>query len=283
MKNQIEKGKQYYKSIQIPKELDEMVNKTINKSVEEQNKKHNLRKKITTIAATFALCGSFILSVNLNQSFAEGVSEIPVIGQLAKLVTFVDYEVETEALHGNVKIPSIEGVGSKEFEEKINKQINEKMNDYLEEAKIREEEYKKAYLETGGKIEEYNPIEVTIDYELKSASDKYLSFIVYGYDTLASAYAEFNYYNLDVENMQTLSLEDILGGNYIENCNKQVIEQIEEMKKNAENSFFEDDMGFTSIRPDMNFYINESDKVVLVFDKYEIAPGYMGSLEFVIE
>ena len=32
-----------------------------------------------------------------------------------------------------------------------------------------------------------------------------------------------------------------------------------------------------------NFYINSNGKVVIVFEKYEIAPGYMGIQEFEID
>ena len=39
---------------------------------------------------------------------------------------------------------------------------------------------------------------------------------------------------------------------------------------------------FEKIKPDQNFYINKHNKLVISFDKYEVAPGYMGIVEFVI-
>ncbi len=39
---------------------------------------------------------------------------------------------------------------------------------------------------------------------------------------------------------------------------------------------------FKAIKKDQNFYINKNGKLVIVFDKYEVAPGYMGSVEFEI-
>lgn len=39
---------------------------------------------------------------------------------------------------------------------------------------------------------------------------------------------------------------------------------------------------FKSITEDRTFYINEAGKLVIVFDEYEVAPGYMGSVEFEI-
>ncbi|MTL84275.1 DUF3298 domain-containing protein, partial [Turicibacter sanguinis] len=31
------------------------------------------------------------------------------------------------------------------------------------------------------------------------------------------------------------------------------------------------------------FYLNEQNQIVIVFDKYDIAPGYMGFPEFIVD
>ena len=43
-----------------------------------------------------------------------------------------------------------------------------------------------------------------------------------------------------------------------------------------------DEECFKSIAPDQNFYINDENQLVIVFDEYEVAPGSMGTPEFVI-
>ena len=55
-------------------------------------------------------------------------------------------------------------------------------------------------------------------------------------------------------------------------------------KRQSQSYFIDQDNGldFTSIRPDQSFYINADGALVLVFDKYEAAPGYMGVVEFTI-
>ena len=42
------------------------------------------------------------------------------------------------------------------------------------------------------------------------------------------------------------------------------------------------DENFTSISDDVNFYVNESGKLNIVFDEYQVAPGYMGVVTFEI-
>ena len=39
---------------------------------------------------------------------------------------------------------------------------------------------------------------------------------------------------------------------------------------------------FNEISETQNFYFNEAGELVIAFDEYEIAPGYMGCPEFVI-
>ena len=39
---------------------------------------------------------------------------------------------------------------------------------------------------------------------------------------------------------------------------------------------------FQQISEDVNFYINESGKLMIVFDEYQVAPGFMGVVTFEI-
>lgn len=283
MKKKFDDAKKKYQSIEIPEELNILVNNTINKVEEDKNKQKPKRwftRSIVGIAAVFAI---FIIGLNSNQAFAESVSDIPIVGEVAKIFTFKEYKVSNDLVNENISIPSVEGIEDTTLEEKINTEIKKIVEERIKEAEERAAEYKEAYLETGGTEEDYRPIEITVDYELKCSNEDTLSFIVFQYESLASAYAETYYYNIDLKNNKTIELEDVLGNNYVNIINDSVTIQIEELKENPQMSFFEGDSGFNGIAVDQNFYINEDSKVVVVFDKYEIAPGYMGEVEFVIE
>ena len=41
--------------------------------------------------------------------------------------------------------------------------------------------------------------------------------------------------------------------------------------------------GFEQIKEDQNFQLNEQGQLVICFDEYEVAPGYMGLVEFAVE
>ena len=42
------------------------------------------------------------------------------------------------------------------------------------------------------------------------------------------------------------------------------------------------ELNWQGIKEDQNFYFDAGGNLVIVFDEYEVAPGYMGSVEFEI-
>ena len=61
----------------------------------------------------------------------------------------------------------------------------------------------------------------------------------------------------------------------------------EQMAADEANKYFLDEkdfpeFNFTAITPDADFYFNHEGELVIAFDEYEVAPGYMGAPEFVI-
>ena len=79
------------------------------------------------------------------------------------------------------------------------------------------------------------------------------------------------------------------GRDYKKIISDEIIKQMrEQMKENGDEvQYFLDDSeisewNFKGITDDANFYFNEKNNLVFVFDKYEVAPGYMGVCEFEI-
>lgn len=119
-------------------------------------------------------------------------------------------------------------------------------------------------------------------YKIKQQSKDYLSFIVRGSQNWSSAYNETKYYNLDLRTGKYVILEEMLGDNYVELANESIKKQISERQKAGESFFEAEQGGFTGISEDANFYINKNNHPVIVFEKYEIAPGSSGEIAFEI-
>lgn len=93
---------------------------------------------------------------------------------------------------------------------------------------------------------------------------------------------ESRYYNLDLNTGKYVTLKDMLGDNYKEIVNGSIRKQISERKKAGETFFTVEEGGFAGISEDTKFYLNEKNHPVIVFEKYEIAPGSSGEIEFEI-
>ena len=274
----IQDAKAVYDTIAPPDELEEAVRDAVF-STRRPRSAHVAR---WSMIAAAAICTVFVLLVNASPVLAGNLYEVPVIGNVARVFTFTQYEKTEEADVLKVNLPALENTGNSELERRINYEIQYKMNQLVEEARQRARAYKQAFLETGGREEDFLPTEIFVDYTLYCNDGQTVSFVINKAETAACFYGEQYFYNIDLESGRNLTLKDRLGPHYVRLANDSVIRQMEE-RMAADDSlyYYKDEEGaFTSIRDDQPFYINAQGRVVVVFEKYEIAPGYMGIQEF---
>jgi hypothetical protein len=129
-------------------------------------------------------------------------------------------------------------------------------------------------------------------YVIKTDNDDILSIGHYIVNTVGSSSTVFKYDTIDKKNEVLITLPSLFKDNsYIETISENIKEQMLENNKLDESKFYwvegiegevDDSLLFKTISDTQNFYINDDAKLVISFDKYEVAPGYMGVLEFVI-
>ena len=288
--NKLEQAKRIYEEIEIPAELSKRVEKAISQYDDRLNKRtfFSGRKILYRTAGVCAAAGVvlFTLSVNTSTVFAKAVGEIPILGSLARLVTFRSYTEETDAVKMTVEIPSLEIIAAdtESLAQEVNQQIHNLCEEYAKEAMQRAEEYRLAFLATGGTQQEWEEhhLEFNVGYDIKAQTEEYLSFSIWGDENWSSAGDTINYYTMDLANMKMLTLEDLLGENYIEIANDCIYKQMKDMEAKGISFFSAEEGGFTGITPDTGFYLNQKGNPVVVFAKYEIAPGAFGPIEFEI-
>lgn len=282
--------KKKYEEIPIPEELHQRVEEAIRNSEEKRKAEQKIvrirRKKkiVKTVAAVAGFVVVFTAVLNTNFVFAREVQKIPVIGNLARVLTFRSYEEEDENLQISVEIPSIETIEEDMtgMTDEINQEIYHWCEEYANEGVERAKQYREAFLSTGGTEQEWmeHNIKITVWYEVKASTEEYLSLAIKGNENWTSAYTEDKYYNLDLKQKKLLSLKDLLGENYIQIANESIQSQ---MSQRTEIEFWEPDQGgFTTVSDDTKFYINQNGNPVVVFGRYEIAPGSAGQIEFEI-
>lgn len=276
-------------------------------------------------AAGLLVC--MTIGLNTSEAFAMEMREVPVLGKLAQVLTVRsyhgregDYEIDMEVPQIEKEQPALpeetvpvpaetapipaettsvpeETAAEDAFTGDINAEIQKIVDDYMAQAKTEFEEYKEAFFATGGTEEEWGgrTMDITVDYEVKYQEGNRLSLELVTSKAWVAAQEERHYYNLDLKADSYLTLQELLGEDYIAKANESITRQIKERLQADESlSYFgygpngEEDKsmgieGFTTISADTPFYLNDKGNVVIVFEKYEIAPGYMGYQEFEIE
>lgn len=97
-------------------------------------------------------------------------------------------------------------------------------------------------------------------------------------------------FTLDKRKGCVVELKDLFqdAADYITPISSYILEQMTIEVNNGSGNYFipggiwNEDECFKSISPEQNYYINDQGKLVIVFDEYQVAPGYMGIVEFTI-
>lgn len=283
MKNKkIEDLKKEYENVTIPEELDFVVKKALNENKKNLNKKKHKKiiRKVAVSAATVTVI--FTVGVNSSPVFANTLLKVPVINSIVKVLTINEHTINEDGYNANIKTPGIDGLENQGLQSSLNEKYIEE-NEKLYHEFINEITELK---ENGG-----GHLGVDSGYEIKTDTDKILSIGRYVVNTAASSSTTFKYDTIDKEEEVLITLPSLFkDDSYIdaisENIKKQMIEQnkadeskiywVEGIEKESDIDLFE------QISDNQSFYINDESKLVLSFDKYEVAPGYMGVLEFVI-
>lgn len=255
----------------------------------EKKKKRMLRRGSAAAAAVAA----FILLPNLSGDVAYAMGRIPVLGKLVEVVTFRNYQYESERHNADIQVPELvaddalssdkNNTGDAQVQENIKKtteEINAEIQKITDQIVAEFEENKK---------DEEGYQDVMIKHEVINTTEDYFTLKLICFQASGSG-AEWDYfYTIDLNTGERLELKDLFqdGADYLTPISENIKEQMRQQMKEDDMMYYwvdEDieEMNFDSITDDTSFYINGQNQIVIAFDEYEVAPGYMGCVEFVI-
>ncbi len=273
-----DQARKQYQSAQPPEELEFAVASALRAGEKKRRQRRTLHR---SLSAGLAACACFVLLVNTNPAFAQAVADVPVLGDLAQVFTVTQYTLEDRDRLIDVRMPALDLAGDTDLEQRVNTEISARIDQVLQEAEDRARETREAFVATGGNPDDFVPVVISVDYDIKCQNDRYLSFIITKTETLASAYTEYYTYNIDLQAGREITLRDLFGPDYKETVNSAIAAEIERRSQDPDNLYFlQGEGGFTSIADDQLFYLDTDGTPVVFFEKYEIAPGYMGTQEF---
>lgn len=276
MKNdKIDKLKENYNNIEIPKELDDVINDAFNESENKklENNKKDWRRNMKKWYASAAAVGLIIVSVNASSTFAKSLENIPVIGNIIRVVNFNNYRIDKDGMDVSISLPEVSS-DSKDLEYKLNKEFEKEGKEAYKKYEAEVEKLEKEGKTTHKSAEMWS--------ETVAENDKTLSVAIYNTETEASASTSRKIYNIDKKDKTILTLEGMFGNNdYVDVLSKNILSQMKERTKKDSNDVYFVDNTF-KIKKDQPFYINDKGELVICFDEYEVAPGSAGLVEFVI-
>ena len=288
-------AKEIYDHIVVPEELDARLRETLEQAAHSQKsaKKVVNFRRWGAVAAALFLC--FTVGLNTSESFAMEMSKLPIVGTVAKVLTIRSYKSTQENTTTSVTVPGVEIADGDEEVKNAITDISAKIDALVEEYTLTKnaeiEELKQEFLESGETEEEWNKraIDINVNYEVKYQSETKLSLLIDSWISWFNFEQERKFYNIDLTTGKELTLTDILGDEAFDYAEALILEEMEALiESDPEQYVFwgvsEDDMDqeFIGVDESTPFYMKDEDTVVISYNKYDVAPGYLGIVEFEI-
>lgn len=226
------------------------------------------------IAACLALA-LLVGAVNLSPTVASALESIPVVGELIRLIDYRTYIHVDEQGHGlTLTQPVAEG----DKVDDLNRAIEEEV------ALLR------ARFDTAAENAGMGHADQDTSYEILRNDEDLFTLRFSTTQNLGSSWTFSRCLTLDRETGKVLALSDLFapGADYITPISENLIEQMTQRRDAGEGDYFvpggiwSDEECFKTLDPAQNFYLNGENRLVIVFDEYQVSAGSGGMPEFVI-
>lgn len=252
---------------------------------ENRRERNKLRyRRMTAAAAAVAI--SFVILPNTSPAIAYAMEQIPIIGKFVEVVTFRNYEYVSDRNTANVEVPEIKPGKQLEDSEVAEKLEHTTDEINVEIQKITDEliERFKTHVE-----EEMGYEEIVVKSNILETTQDYFTLQLFCYQAAGSGYQWNYYFTIDLNTGERLQLQDLFedGADYITPISKNIKEQMQAQMAEDEmvRYWLEQELeewNFKTITDETAFYLNKNGNIVICFDEGDVAPMYMGAVEFEI-
>ncbi|MGM9618874.1 MAG: RsiV family protein [Oscillospiraceae bacterium] len=271
------KNKAAEEPAELPESVKERVEQTLAGLPERKSgaRRNRTLSHMAAAAACFVFTALFLLP-NVSVAYAQAIEQIPVIGDIARVVTIRNYYYSDDMHEMDIDVPEIEGGGS-EAADYINKDVEE-----LTEALV------DRFYEELEAVGDEGHGAVYVDYETVTDTEQWFTLRLRVHEAAGSSNTYFKYYHIDKRSGKLVQLGDLFADDSVYGVlEAELKRQMQlQMEQDSDVVYWLDDSiigeDFVTLTPEHNFYFNESGELVIVFDKYEVAPGSMGTPEFAV-
>ncbi len=137
--------------------------------------------------------------------------------------------------------------------------------------------------------ESYGSLE--IHHETVTDNENYFTLKLSMYRGAGSGFESYKFYTVDKRTGKRIQIGDLFqeDSNYNELLSENIKEQMRTQMAEDEGKVYWVDYeevpewSWERLKEDQNFYFDTEGNIVIVFDEYEVAPGYMGAREFTVQ
>lgn len=282
LEERLQRMKKEYQEIAMTEEQVHQLKQKM-QSAKTEGKKRGIQKRSSLIAAVLA--SVLIVLPNTSATAAYAMEQIPLLGSLVELVTFRDYAYESDRHMADIEISGLAITGeltdkdAQKQLEQTTKEINAEIS-RMTDSLIQEFE---------ASLEEDGYQDVVVKSEVLTATPEYFTLKVLCYQGAGSGYEWNYYYTIDLATGERLHLKDLFvdGADYITPISESIKTQMQTQMQEDENCLYwldgeVEEWNFKAITEDTSFYINAENHIVIGFDEGDVAPMYMGAVEFEI-
>ena len=280
----IDSLKQDYEAASMNEGQMHQLQEAIENGKETKRKQNKHRRFIYAGLATAAALAIVVLP-NTSAKIAEATGAMPVLGKVFQALTFREYHYEDETHLADVKVDKLQAVPESGTADPVDaEKTADEINDEVDK-------YTKKYIrqfKADLKKKDYQALHVRS--KVITKTDRYFVLKLTAVQTAADSYEASRFFTIDRHTGKRLALADLFleGSNYMKAISENIKKQMRDQMKSDENAdywidskdFPEDD--FKSIKADTEFYVNAKGEIVICFGQGEVAPMYMGAVEFVI-
>lgn len=283
-------AKAEYRKTEMSGEQLQELKETIEQAKQENRQEKSRGRAPRYAAAALAAAALvFVVVPNTSASAAYAMEKLPLIGSLVRVVTFRDYEYEDERNSAVIDVPKIEveQADTEGLEEGVREELEkstEEINAEIQEISDRLVREFKESMEN-----EMGYQDLVVQSEVLATTQDYFTLKLLCYQGAGSGYQFNYYYTIDLHTGERLKMKDLFteGADYITLISDNIKEQMRTQMEADENVIYwldeeVEEWNFQSITEDVSFYLNENNNVVIGFNEGDVAPMYMGAVEFEI-
>lgn len=258
-------------TLEVPSYVSHMIDDTLENLPEKEYKlqQYGYQKKWIAVAAVLSVF-LLVFMPNINVTYAQTLENVPIIGDIVKIFT-IHKDIYEDGKHElQAEIPMVNDDKNQEEATLMNKDIEQLstavIQKFYEEIELSKDGYGSIYL----------------DYEVIMNNASWFSLKLNVNEIAGSSDSYAKIYHIDRINGRYVQLKDLLNEDGMKEVEAYILKTMQSQMEQDKKIEYVIENDFKLVTGESNFYYNENMDLVIVYNKYEIAPGYMGCPEFII-